>query len=341
MSNELQSALNDIHERLFGDRRVHFAEVQATSAEDSRVSLSGAVLDTETRDTLLGALRERFPQVAFDDKEVAVLRRQPPRWLTVATNVSGLRGAPSSGAELLSEVLGSWRVERLRDEEKWTLVRQPDGYLGWVYTPYLAEAAAPEPTDMVVEPVALLRESPAADAAIVTRIPAGMAVAVTATFEEEWAQVELAGLPDGWLPWRALRPLHSLPVSEADRREQMVEDAFQFIGVPYRWGGVTALGIDCSGFVQMLHRMVGVAIPRDADQQMDGGQAVEPPLQPGDLLFFGSDGAHRKISHVGMSLGGWQMIHSSGSRNGVYLDDLEERTWLRDIYVGAATYVGG
>jgi hypothetical protein len=41
-----------------------------------------------------------------------------------------------------------------------------------------------------------------------------------------------------------------------------------------------------------------------------------------------------------MSLGGWQMIHSSGSRNGVYLDDLDETTWLRDIYVGAATFAG-
>lgn len=338
MINELQSALTDISDTTFRDRRVHHVEVQAAMAEDSRAILSGTVLDAETRATLLDVLRERFPQVTFDDREIEVLRRQPARLLTVATNVTGLRGAPSSGAELLSEVLGGWTLESLREQDKWTFVRQPDGYLGWVYMPYLAEAAAREPTDMVVEPVALLRESPATDAAIVTRIPAGMAVAVTATFEEEWAQVELSGLPGGWLPRTALRPLRSLPTGEAERREQMVEDAFQFIGVPYRWGGVTALGIDCSGFVQLLHRMVGVTIPRDADQQMDGGQPVEPPLQPGDLLFFGSDGAHRKISHVGMSLGGWQMIHSSGARNGVYLDDLEVATRLRDIYVGAASF---
>lgn len=340
MIDDIQTALTDSKQKKFHDRRVHHAEVQVGGLENSRAILTGSVLDAETRIALLADLQSHFPQLSFDDRHVAVLRREPPRLRTVATNVTGLRGKASSGAELMSEVLGGWTLEILREEEQWTFVRQLDGYLGWVDARFLADVVAAEPTDMVIEPVALLRESPASDAAIVTRIPAGMAVAVTKTHEEAWALVELSDLPGGWLPRTALRPLRSLPTGEADRREQMVEDAFQFIGVPYRWGGVTALGIDCSGFVQMLHRMAGVTIPRDADQQMAAGQPVEPPLQPGDLLFFGSDGAHRSISHVGMSLGGWEMIHSSGAHNGVYMDDLEVTTRLRDIYVGAASFAG-
>lgn len=339
MIDDIQAALISISQTLFRDRRLHHAAVQVASVHGSRATLAGAVLDAATRETLIGALGEKFPQLTFDAEQIEVLRREPPRLVTVGTNVTGLRGEPSSGSELLSELLGGWQLEWLRAQDRWAFVRQPDGYLGWVYSPYLAEEAPRDPTDMVVEPVALLRDSAAPDGSIATRIPAGTAVAVT-SFADDWACVELPGLPGGWLPRAALRPLRSLPTGAAERREQMVEDAFQFIGVPYRWGGVTALGIDCSGFVQMLHRMVGVTIPRDADIQMAAGERVEPPLEPGDLLFFGSEGDHRRISHVGMSLGGWQMIHSSGSRNGVYLDDLDEATWLRDIYVGAATFIG-
>jgi gamma-D-glutamyl-L-lysine dipeptidyl-peptidase len=340
MTADIQTAIDDVIQAHFRDRRLYHAAVEPARVEDGSVLLSGSVLDDATRDALTGGLREHFPDLFFDTTQIQVLRRQPPRLVTVATNVTGLRGAPSSGAELLSEVLGGWQLEWLQEQDNWVFVRQPDGYLGWVYAPYLAGEPAPAPTDMVVEPVALLRESPALDASLVTRIPAGMAVAVAETFEEAWARVELVGLPSGWLPLSALRPLRSLPADEAGRREQMVDDAFQFTGVPYRWGGVTALGIDCSGFVQLLHRLAGVAIPRDADMQMAAGHPVEPPLQPGDLLFFGAEGDHRRISHVGLSLGGWQMIHSSGGRNGVYLDDLEEATRLREIYVGAATFAG-
>jgi gamma-D-glutamyl-L-lysine dipeptidyl-peptidase len=340
MIDSIQSTIAEIRQAQFRDRRLHHAEVQVTGLQENRANLAGSVLDTNTHTILLRELQHRYPQLTIDGGQLKILRREPPQLATVATNLTGLRGEPSSGAELLSEVLSGWRLERLSEQDKWTFVRQSDGYLGWVYTPYLVNEAPGEPTDIVVEPIALLRESPASDAAVVTRIPAGTAVAVTAEFEEEWAQVEPPAMTGGWLPRTALRPLRSFPTGEAERREQMVDDAFQFVGVPYRWGGVTAMGIDCSGFVQMLHRMIGVTIPRDADMQLDAGQPVEPPLQPGDLLFFGRDGAHRQISHVGMSLGGWQMIHSSGSRNGVYLDDLDETTWLRDIYVGAATFAG-
>jgi len=110
------------------------------------------------------------------------------------------------------------------------------------------------------------------------------------------------------------------------------------IGVPYLWGGTSGNGIDCSGFAQLLHRWVGIEIPRDADMQCDAANPVEAPYQLGDLFFFG-EGEGREISHVGMSLGGAKMIHSSRSRNGVYVDDIEEVKFLKDIFVSAGSYL--
>ena len=70
------------------------------------------------------------------------------------------------------------------------------------------------------------------------------------------------------------------------RREQIVADAMRFVGVQYLWGGCSAWGIDCSGFAQLMHRLSGVTLPRDADMQYEAGRPVEFPYQPGDLLFF-------------------------------------------------------
>src|SRR5439155_1420023 len=64
-----------------------------------------------------------------------------------------------------------------------------------------------------------------------------------------------------------------------------LKTAESFIGVPYLWGGTTALGLDCSGFVQQVYRLNGVALPRDADQQAVLGRKVEV-ARAGDLMFF-------------------------------------------------------
>jgi cell wall-associated NlpC family hydrolase len=132
-----------------------------------------------------------------------------------------------------------------------------------------------------------------------------------------------------------------MPVTAVQRRTQMIADAFQMVGVPYLWGGSSALGIDCSGFAQLVHRWSGITLRRDADMQMADGKPVEQPqLQPGDLVFFGDSGDNPEITHVGISLGGWDMIHSSRSRNGVYPDNIQAVKDLRESYVGGVTYLG-
>ena len=76
--------------------------------------------------------------------------------------------------------------------------------------------------------------------------------------------------------------------------------------------------------------------------QFNAGKPVGFPYQPGDLLFFGDNGRSDspKVTHVAVSLGDWRVIHSSRSRNGVYVDDVQGVAHLRESFVAARAFVG-
>ena len=80
----------------------------------------------------------------------------------------------------------------------------------------------------------------------------------------------------------------------------------------YLWGGRNALGIDCSGFTQMMYRIFGIQLPRDASEQVKIGETVDflTEAQTGDLAFF--ENKDHKIIHVGMLMDNESIMHASG-----------------------------
>src|SRR5690606_35222348 len=97
--------------------------------------------------------------------------------------------------------------------------------------------------------------------------------------------------------------------------------AFQYLNTPYLWGGRSNFGIDCSGFVQSVYRLIGKVLPRDAYLQARCGEVLESNHPPhcGDLAFFKNE--EEKITHVGMMLNNFEIIHASGKVRVDKLDD--------------------
>ena len=99
------------------------------------------------------------------------------------------------------------------------------------------------------------------------------------------------------------------------------------VGTPYGSGGNGPSSFDCSGLTVHAFKQAGVSLPRTSFAQYGQGSRIDrSQIQAGDLVFFGPDGKRTKrghISHVGIALGGGWMIHSSGSRGGVSISNLE------------------
>lgn len=111
------------------------------------------------------------------------------------------------------------------------------------------------------------------------------------------------------------------PVSKVlPTTENILSLANQFYYCPYLWGGKTALGIDCSGLVQVVFKIVGIHLLRDAVQQVHHGNVVNfiEEAKPADLLFFDNDQGY--VTHVGIYMGNGKIIHASGR---VRIDDVD------------------
>ncbi len=114
-------------------------------------------------------------------------------------------------------------------------------------------------------------------------------------------------------------------------RIRIIDIAREYLGVPYRYGGTTPSGFDCSGYVTYVYKKAGHSLPREVGAMYQSLRHVDQP-QPGDLVFYRIDG---DISHVGIYAGHGRFIHSPKTGGVVEYANMNENYW-RKRYVGAA-----
>ena len=121
----------------------------------------------------------------------------------------------------------------------------------------------------------------------------------------------------------------------------LLSQAQQHLGTPYRYGGTSPGGFDCSGYVMYIFSNLDISLSRTASDQLSEGIMVgKEDLRPGDLVFFqGTTGGRKLASHVGIYVGGGQFIHSANS--GVRFDTLESGYWANHYFCARRVLVTG
>jgi gamma-D-glutamyl-L-lysine dipeptidyl-peptidase len=220
-----------------------------------------------------------------------------------------LRKEPSHRSEMTSQLLFGDMLEELEEKEEWVRVRcMYDGYEGWTTFQLITAleepiATAPQPfvTSTILNPIRLGTD--------IFQIPMGCTLpGFNATTQLLWNE--------SFTYEGAVRNTH-----EAYTKELFQALIKPWLHAPYLWGGKTVLGVDCSGFVQTVFKVLGVPLLRDAYQQVKQGIAVAnvAAAREGDLAFFNNEAG--RITHVGIVLNGGKIIHASGM---VRIDTLTE-----------------
>jgi cell wall-associated NlpC family hydrolase len=147
-------------------------------------------------------------------------------------------------------------------------------------------------------------------------------------FAAAWLSLALAGCFQGaTLPEAGDAPARDAAAPDPVR-SRIVFTALQMVGVPYRYGGSTPDGFDCSGLVQYAYRNAGLSVPRTSRDQLNASAPV--PLErasPGDLLFFQSE----DFSHVGIYLGEGRFVHAPATGRTVSIASFNDAYYRRNF----------
>jgi len=225
----------------------------------------------------------------------------------VSAGIAALREAPAAEAEQTSQLLFG-EVFTVYDEQSgWAWGQAAaDRYVGYLEAAHLAGPLAP--THLVRDPLAFLRPQPRVQAAPLATLSMGARLAI-AVIEGDHARVACGSFV-------AARHLSAVDAVEPDH----AATAERLLDAPYLWGGRSALGIDCSGLVQIALQRAGHPAPRDSDMQESLGAPVPDgelgALHRGDLVFW--------RGHCAIVLDAERLIHANAGDMRVAITPLGE-----------------
>lgn len=211
-----------------------------------------------------------------------------------------LRAEPNDRSEIVSQILFGEHFEILEQQKQWSKIKLHfDGYEGWVDSKQYQVITEKNFNDLSKDAIILnsdLVEYVTNTKNTLIPIPLGASLSFLNHDDINIESFEFEGLR----------------VSGVKPKAEIVKTSFMYLNAPYLWGGKTPFGIDCSGFTQMVYKLNGYNLLRDASQQASQGEALSfiEESEPGDLAFF--DNEEGNIIHVGIMMENNYIIHASG-----------------------------
>lgn len=211
-----------------------------------------------------------------------------------------LRAEPSDRSEIVSQILFGEHFMVLQIEKQWAKVELHfDQYEGWIDVKQFQTISEEQYKQLGEDAIILnsdLVEYITSPNNLLMPIPLGASVSFL-----NHSEINTEGLS-----------FEGIKISGIKPKSNIINTAFMYLNAPYLWGGKTPFGIDCSGFTQMVYKLNGYHLKRDASQQATEGDALSfiEECEPGDLAFF--DNEEGKIIHVGIIMDNNYIIHASG-----------------------------
>jgi cell wall-associated NlpC family hydrolase len=266
------------------------------------------------------------------------------REAVVLRTVENMYSGPKADDDVVSQATLGQIVRVLERGDGFLKIETPDGYQGWIpaaalveypdaSTPrYASRGALAEVTSLVAN---LYRETSVTSARPKTQATLGTQLELLPDAAEEgWRVVRLPDGESAYIQQGDIRLTDAAVKRPRGSGPELVATARRFLGLPYLWGGMTPLGVDCSGFVSRVYLVHGVVLPRDADLQFEDKEArviEKKALKPGDLLFFGK----KKVTHVGMYIGGGRFIHATTHKTPVVQESALSEPYWTGLFLGA------
>jgi hypothetical protein len=232
-----------------------------------------------------------------------------------------VRSEPSDRSEIVTQLLFGEHIEILERQNQWAKIKiQFDDYVGWVDSKQYQPISETNYNQLSNESIILnadLIDYITAPNNLLLPIPLGASLSFLNNSEINTSNFDFEGTK----------------TSGVKPKSALINTAFMYLNAPYLWGGKTPFGIDCSGFTQMVYKLNGYKIHRDASQQALEGEPLSfiEESEVGDLAFF--DNEEGKIIHVGIIMDNNYIIHASGKVRidrldhlGIYNAELNKHT---------------
>lgn len=265
------------------------------------------------------------------------------REAVVVRTVENMYSAPALDKDVVSQATLGQVVAVLESKGAFRRVETPDRYRGWMpaaaLRPYLGPAAPRYASHGVVAEVVNLMANVYREPSVTTarpkiQAPLGSRLEVNGSAQEGWHRVRLPSGEAGYVQAGDVRLAKAADKREPGSEAELLATARRFVGVPYLSGGMTVHGLDGSGYVSLVYRANGLALPRDADLQFDDVTLLKVErdlLRPGDLVFFGK----KKATHVGLYAGDERFLSATTHLVPIVQESGLDEPYWSSLYLGA------